>query len=176
MFSSRGVLQSRLNVANHILSLYNYSSYDKLRGHLQIIQDVAGRTPRFGRGIASGGEGVQWWGACRWTAMYMPFSVYTMAWSGEHWALIVEEFIKNGGSPVATQCAFRIRRFDPLGFFSLGLPQSKGLWTMSPNFGSSEGCDTTGSCCHYTWNYSQGHGQLPREATSVYQYSRPPLE
>ena len=94
-----------------------------------------------------------------------------MAWSGEHQAVIVEEFIKNGGSPVATQRAFRIRRFDPLRYFSLGLPQSKGLRTTSPNFGSSEGGDTTGSCCH-----SQGHGQLPREATSVYQYSRPPLE
>jgi hypothetical protein len=31
-----------------------------------------------------------------------------MAWSGEHRAFIVE-FIKNGGSPVATQRAFRIR-------------------------------------------------------------------
>ena len=33
----------------------------------------------------------------------MPFSVYTMAWSGKHRAFIVEEVIKNGGSPVATQ-------------------------------------------------------------------------
>jgi hypothetical protein len=32
-----------------------------------------------------------------------------MTWSGEHRAFIVEEFIKNGGSPVATQRAFRIR-------------------------------------------------------------------
>jgi len=31
-----------------------------------------------------------------------------MVWLGEHRAFIVE-FIKNGGSPVATQCAFRIR-------------------------------------------------------------------
>jgi hypothetical protein len=38
----------------------------------------------------------------------MPFSVYTMAWSGEHQAFIVEEFIRNGGSPVATQRAFCI--------------------------------------------------------------------
>ena len=43
------------------------------------------------------------------TAVYVPFSVYTMAWSGEHRAFIVEEFIINGGSPVATQRAFRIR-------------------------------------------------------------------
>ena len=41
--------------------------------------------------------------------MYVPFSVYTMAWLGEHQAFIVEEFIKNGGSPVAIQRAFRIR-------------------------------------------------------------------
>ena len=53
-------------------------------------------------------------------------------------------------------------RFDPLRFFSLGLPQSKGLRTRttSPKFGSSEGGDTTGSCCHYTWNDSQGHGYI----------------
>ena len=35
--------------------------------------------------------------------------MYTMVWLGEHRAFIVEEFIKNGGSPVATQRAFRIR-------------------------------------------------------------------
>ena len=64
-----------------------------------IIQGAAERTPRFGRGIASGGERVQWWGARRRTAVYVPFSVYTMAWSGEHRAFIVEEFIKNGGFP-----------------------------------------------------------------------------
>ena len=29
----------------------------------QKIQGAAERTPRFGRGIASGGERVQWWGA-----------------------------------------------------------------------------------------------------------------
>jgi len=32
-----------------------------------------------------------------------------MAWLGEHQAFIVEEFIKNGRSPVATQRAFCIR-------------------------------------------------------------------
>jgi len=58
-----------------------------------------------------GGERVQWWGARHRTAVYVPFSVYTMAWSGEHRAFVVD-FIKNGGSPVATQCAFRIR-FTP---------------------------------------------------------------
>ena len=50
---------------------------------------------RFGRGIASGGERVQWCGARRRTAVYVPFSVYTMAWSGEHRAFIVEKFITN---------------------------------------------------------------------------------
>jgi len=58
------------------------------------LQDAAERTPRFGRGIASGGERVQWWGARRRTAVYVPFSVYTMVWLGEHRAFIVEEFIK----------------------------------------------------------------------------------
>ena len=67
------------------------------------------KNPRFGRAIASGGEHVQWWGAHRRTAVYVPFSVYTVAWSGEHRAFIVEEFIRNGGSPVATQRAFHIR-------------------------------------------------------------------
>jgi len=43
--------------------------------------------------------------------------MYTMAWLGEHRAFIVEEFIKNGGSPVATQRAFRIR-------FALGRRES----------------------------------------------------
>ena len=33
--------------------------------------------------------------------MYVPFSVHTMLWFGEHRAFIVEEFIKNGGAPVA---------------------------------------------------------------------------
>ena len=61
----------------------------------------------------------------------MPFSVYTMAWLGEHRALIVEEFIKNGGSPVATQRAFRIR-------FALGrreaVPDKKTIYRRVSNF------------------------------------------
>ena len=65
------------------------------------IQGAAEKTPRFGRVIAKGGEAVQWWGTRRRTAAYVPFSVYTMAWSGEYRACIVEEFIQNGGSPVA---------------------------------------------------------------------------
>ena len=74
-----------------------------------LVQAAAERTPQFGRGIASVRERVQWWGARHRTAMYMPFSMYTMAWLEEHRTFIVEEFIKNGGSPVATQRAFRIR-------------------------------------------------------------------
>ena len=95
------------------------------------IQGVAERTPRFGRGIASGGERVQWWGARHRTAVYVPFSVYTMAWLGEHRAFIVEEFLKNGGSPVATQRAFRIH-------FALGqqeaFPDKKTIYHWVSNF------------------------------------------
>ena len=79
---------------------------------LSNVQGLAERTPRFGRGIASDGERIQWWGACLRTAVYVPFSVYTMAWLGEHRAFVVEGFIKNGGSLVATQRAFR-NRFAP---------------------------------------------------------------
>jgi len=79
----------------------------------------------------SGGERVQWWGARRRTAVYVPFSVYTMAWSGEHQAFVVEEFIKNGGLPVATQRAFRIRfvpgRRDTV-------PDSKMIYRWVSNF------------------------------------------
>jgi len=75
----------------------------------RLIQGAAERTPQFGRDIASGGERVQWWEARLRTAVYVPFSVYTMVWLGEHRAFIVEDFIKNGGLPVATQRAFRIR-------------------------------------------------------------------
>ena len=123
------------------------------------------------------------WGARRRTAVYVPYSAYTMAWLGEHRAFIVEEIIKKWR--VSWTCyllawwyrvAAAFARFDPLRFFCLGLPQSKGLRTTPRTFWSSEGGDTTGSYYHYTWNDSQGHGQLPREATPEYQYSRPPLE
>ena len=63
--------------------------------------------------------------------MYVPFSMYTMAWLGEHRAFIVEELIKNGGSPVATQRAFRIR-------FALGrqetVPDKKTIYRWVSNF------------------------------------------
>ena len=111
------VVLSKVFSMRHTLNLY--------------IQSAAERTPRFGRGIASGGERVQWWGARRRTAVYVPFSVYTMAWSGEHQAFLVEEFIKNGGSPVATQRAFRIR-------FALGrretVPDKRTIYRWVSNF------------------------------------------
>ena len=63
--------------------------------------------------------------------MYVPFSVYTIVWLEEHLAFIVEEFIKNGGSPVATQRAFRIR-------FALGrreaVPDKKTIYRWVSNF------------------------------------------
>jgi len=50
---------------------------------------------------------------------------------GENRAFIVEEFIKNGGSPVATQRAFRIR-------FALGrreaVPGKKTIYRRVSNF------------------------------------------
>jgi len=54
-----------------------------------------------------------------------------MAWLGEHRAIIVKEFLKNGGSPVATQRAFRIR-------FALGrreaVPDKKTIYRWVSNF------------------------------------------
>jgi len=54
-----------------------------------------------------------------------------MAWLGEYRAFIVEEFIKNGGSPVATQRAFRIR-------FGLcrreAVPDKKTIYRWVSNF------------------------------------------
>ena len=79
---------NQLGVSQWIFNSKNFSCI------LLKIQGAAERTPRFGRGITSGGEGVQWWGARRRTAVYVPFSVYTMALSGEHRTFIAEEFIK----------------------------------------------------------------------------------
>jgi len=54
----------------------------------------------------------------------------TMEWLGQHQAFIVKEFIKNSGSPVATQRAFRIR-------FALGqreaLPDKKTIYRWVSN-------------------------------------------
>ena len=109
----------------------------------------------------------------------MPFSVYTMVWLGEHRAFIVEEFIKNGGSPVATQRAFRIR-------FALGrweaVSNKKTIYHWVSNFRQTGqtlealkeaiqqevAAITPEMVLKVMDNY--------REATSLYQYSRPPLE
>jgi hypothetical protein len=54
-----------------------------------------------------------------------------MAWSGEHHAFVVEQFFRNGGSPILTQCAFRIH-------FALGrrdpVPDKKTIPTWVSNF------------------------------------------
>jgi len=50
----------------------------------RFVRSAAERTPQFGRGIASGGERVQWWGARHRTAVYVPFVMYTMAWLEEN--------------------------------------------------------------------------------------------
>jgi hypothetical protein len=48
----------------------------------------------------------------------VPFAVVAMAWRGEHRAFVVEEYIRNGGSLITIQRAFRIRfelgRHDPV--------------------------------------------------------------
>jgi len=61
----------------------------------------------------------------------MPFLVFIMAWSGEHRAFVVEEFTNNGGSPITSQRAFRIRfalnRRNPV-------PDSKTIHNWVSNF------------------------------------------
>jgi len=54
-----------------------------------------------------------------------------MAWLEDLRAFIVEEFIKNGGSPVATQRAFRIR--FPLGRRE-AVPDKKTIYRWVSNF------------------------------------------
>jgi len=57
--------------------------------------------------------------------------MYTLAWLGEHRAFIVEKFIKNGGSQVATQRAFHLR-------FALGrreaVPDKKTIYRWVSDF------------------------------------------
>lgn len=61
----------------------------------------------------------------------MPLLVFIMAWSGEHRAFVIEEFINNGGSPISTQRAFRVRfalgRHDPV-------PDRKTIQNWVSNF------------------------------------------
>ena len=66
-----------------------------------------------------------WVGRASPTAVYVPFSAYTMAWSGEHRAFTVEEFIKNGGLPVATQWPPHSPDLTPCDFFLWGYLKAK---------------------------------------------------
>ena len=97
--------------------------------HLKIVNHLLYRCGRKNTPIWEGHS--FGWEVRRRTAVYVPFSVYTMAWLEEHRAFIVEEFIKNGGSPVATQRAFRIR-------FALGrreaVPDKKTIYRWVSNF------------------------------------------
>ena len=109
----------------------------------------------------------------------MPFSVYTMVWLVEHRAVIVEEFIKNGRSPVATQLAFRIR-------FALGrreaVPDKKKIYLWVSNFRQTGHTlealreairqDVAAITPEMVLKVMDNY----REATPVHQYSRPPLE
>jgi len=105
-----------------VISILFHIIYNCQFEAISVVQGAAEIIPRFGRGIASGGERVQWWGARRRTVVYVPFSVYTMAWLGEHRAFIVEEFI---------QCAFLIH-------FALGqwetVPDKKTIYRWVSNF------------------------------------------
>jgi len=97
----------------------------------------------------------------------------------EHRAFIVEEFIKNGGSPVATQHAFRIR-------FALGrreaVPDKKTIYRRVSNFRQTgQTLDALKEAIREEVAAITPEMVLKvmnsyREATSVYQYSRPPLE
>ena len=146
---------------------------------LEEIQGAAERTPRFGRIIASGGERVQWWGARRQTAVYVPVSMYTMVWLGEHRAFIVEEFIKNGGLPLATQRTFRIR-------FALSrreaVPDKKTFYRWVSNFRQTgQTLESLKEAIRQEVDAITPEMFLKvmdnyRGAKSVYQYSRPPLE
>jgi hypothetical protein len=50
----------------------------------------------------------------------MPFSVYTMAWSGEHRAFIVEKFIKKKWRVAGVSGGRRFRRISPPEIFFSG--------------------------------------------------------
>ena len=107
--------------------------------------------------------------------VYVPFAVYTMAWSGEHPAFIVEEFIKNGRSPVATQWPPLSPDLTPCDFFFWGYLKTKvyeqrpqTLEPLKEAIRQEVAAITPEMILKVTDSY--------REATSVYQYSRPPLE
>jgi len=98
---------------------------------------------------------------------------------GEHRAFIVEEFIKNGGSPLATQRAFRI-------LFALGrreaVPDKKTIYLWVSNFRQTgQTLEALKEAIRQELATITPEMILKfmdkyREATSVYQYTRPPLE
>jgi len=102
-----------------------------------------------------------------------------MVWIGEHRAFIVEEFIKNGVSPVATQRAFRIR-------FALGrreaLPDKKTIYLWISNFRQAgQTLEALKEAIRQEVASITPEMVLKvidtyRVATSAYQYSRPPLK
>ena len=65
------------------------------------------------------------WGARRRTAVYVPFSVYTMVWSGEHRAFIVEEFIKKFIKNCDIGWPLRSPDMTPCDFFLWGYLKAK---------------------------------------------------
>jgi len=104
--------------------------------------------------------------------------MYTIAWLGEHRTFIVEGFIKNGGSPVATQRAIRIR-------FALGrreaVPDKKTIYLWVSNFRQTgQTLETPKEAIRQevaaiTPEMILKFMDTYREATLVYQYSRPLL-
>jgi len=102
-----------------------------------------------------------------------------MAWLEEHRAFIVEEFIKNGRLPVATQRAFCIR-------FALGrreaVPDKKTIYHWVSKFRQTgQTLEALKEAIRQEFAAITPEMVLKvmdnyREARSVYQYSRPPLE
>jgi len=98
---------------------------------------------------------------------------------GQHRAFLVEEFIKNGGSPVATQREFRFR-------FALGrweaVPDKKTIYLWVSNFRQTgQTLEALKEAIRQEVAAIAPEMVLKvmdnyRQATLVYQYSRPPLE
>lgn len=52
---------------------------------------------------------VQRWKGYRSIAVYVPFSIDAMPWTSVHLAFVVEEYMRNRGSAISTQWAFRVK-------------------------------------------------------------------
>ena len=107
-------------------------------------------------------------------------AIFNVAWLVEHRAFIIQEFTKkNGGSPVATQRVFRIR-------FALGrreaVPDKKKIYRWVSNFRQTgQSLEALKEAIRQEVVAVTSEMVLKvmdnyRESTSVYQYSRPPLE